>query len=180
MATRWHTTALRLLLLVTLALAGGTSAARGAQSEQGGYAPSFEITGAVRQPCSYELADLQRLPAIDVIHSCINENTHALQSHAYRGVLLWTLLVEAQPALPGDALGGYLAVSASDGFEVVLALAEIDPAYDRREVIVAYERDGTLLDETLGMAMLVVPDDRTCGRDVFWLTRLDLRHLASR
>jgi hypothetical protein len=64
--------------------------AGGAQAAQSGYAPTFEVTGAVARPRSYTLDDLRRLPAIDVIHQGVLGGTHAWQGHAYRGVLLWS------------------------------------------------------------------------------------------
>jgi DMSO/TMAO reductase YedYZ molybdopterin-dependent catalytic subunit len=159
------------------AIAAGTGAA------QSGYVPSFEVAGAVTRPRSYTLADLQQLPAIDVIHHCVLGDTHALQAHAYRGVLLWSLLAEAGIVVPpGPApasLRSYVVAEGSDGFAVLIALAELDPEFNRRDVIVAYERDGQPLDQTLGMAQTIVPTDLTCERDVYHLARLEVRELNS-
>jgi hypothetical protein len=83
---------------------------------------------------------------------------------------------------PGPApasLRSYVSAEGTDGFAVVIALAELDPEFDRREAIVAYERDGQPLDQTLGMAQTIVPSDLTCERDVYHLARLEVRHLDS-
>ena len=150
---------------------------------QNGYAPSFEVAGAVARPRRYTLADLQRLPAIDVIHHCVVGDTHALRAYAYRGVLLWSLLADAGIALPpGPApasLRSYVVAAGSDDYDVLIALAELDPEFNRRDVIVAYARDGELLDETHGMAQVIVPSDLTCERDVYHLARLEVRELNS-
>jgi len=141
------------------------------------------VAGAVARPRSYTLADLQRLPAIEVIHQCVVGGTHTLRVHAYRGVLLWSLLADAGIAVPpGPApasLRSYVVAEGSDGFAVVIALAELDPEFNRREAIVAYERDGQPLDQTLGMAQTIVPSDLNCERDVYHLARLEVRELNS-
>jgi DMSO/TMAO reductase YedYZ molybdopterin-dependent catalytic subunit len=161
--------------------AGGIAV--GGPAAQSGYVPSFEVAGAVARPRSYTLADLQRLPAIDVIHQCVAGDTHSVRSHAYRGVLLWSLLADAGIAVPpGTApasLRSYVVAEGSDGFAVVIALAELDPEFNRRDAIVAYERDGQPLDQTLGMAQTIVPTDLTCERDVYHLARLEVRELNS-
>jgi DMSO/TMAO reductase YedYZ molybdopterin-dependent catalytic subunit len=161
--------------------AGGIAA--GTRVAQSGYTPSFEVAGAVARPRSYTLADLQRLPAIDVIHHCVVGDTHALRAYAYRGVLLWSLLADAGIALPpGPApasLRSYVVAAGSDDYDVLIALAELDSEFNRRDVIVAYARDGELLDETHGMAQMIVPSDLTCERDVYHLARLEVRELNS-
>jgi hypothetical protein len=169
---------------VMLARAGSEAAAQPAAP--GGYAPEFELTGAVHSPRQYLLADLQGRPAVWAAHRCIDSDTGRLRDHAFRGVPLWDLLTEAGIAiptgvsmLPAASLRASLVATGSDGYEAVIALAEIDPAVNGRRAVVAYERDGQLLGEDVGMAMLVLPDDRTCDRDVFWLTRLEVRFIDS-
>jgi DMSO/TMAO reductase YedYZ molybdopterin-dependent catalytic subunit len=167
------------LLLSAVPAAGAAPAA--SPDRQGGYVSSFELTGAVARPRQYTLADLQRLPAIYVASRCLVEGTSQLADHAYKGVPLWTLVAEAQLTIPevkaDPPLRGYVVAIASDGFPAIVPLVEIDPAYNRRDVIVAYERDGQLLDPSLGMAQLVVPGDATCARNVFWLARLEVRYV---
>lgn len=182
----WRGTAWALGLLIGLAGVGwpGSAAAGPASVEQDdGYVPSFEVTGAVARPRRYTLADLERLPAIDVIHQCVVDSTHTMQVHAYRGVLLWSLLTEAGLALPAGpspaSLRSYVVATDPGGWEAMVVLAEIDPLYNRREVIVAYQRDGQLLDASLGMAQLVVPTDFTCERDAYHVARLEVRHSDS-
>ncbi|SRR5579884_1620094 len=174
----------RLALAAVALLAGATAPAAplaAAPAHQSGYVPSFEVAGAVAQPGRYTLADLQRLPAIYVASHCLVEGTSVLDEHAYKGVPLWTLLAAAQPTIPAagadPSLRGYVVATASDGFSAIIPLVEIDPAYNRRDVIVAYERDGELLDPSLGMAQLVVPGDVSCARNVFWLARLEVRYV---
>jgi hypothetical protein len=162
-----------------VALAGPPAAL---MASEGGYSPSFDVTGAVVRPRRYTLADLQSLPPVTVASRCVVEGTSELADHSYKGVLLWTLVAEAQLAIPpadaDPALRGYVFAVATDGFPAILPLVEIDPTYNHRDVIVAYERDGQPLDESLGMAQLVVPDDPSCARNVFWLAHLEVRYVA--
>ena len=150
-------------------------------ASQEGYSPSFDVTGAVVRPRRYALPDLQVLPAVSVTSRCVVEGTAVLADHGYKGVLLWTLVAEAQLAIPqadaDPALRGYVVAIATDGFPAIIPLVEIDPTYNGRDVIVAYERDGQPLDESLGMAQIVVPDDPSCARNVFWLARLEVRYV---
>ena len=168
--------------LVGLPSAGGHPAQAGTLAQQGGYAPSFEVAGAVTRPRTYTLADLQALPAFDVVHQCVNED-QAMERHVYRGVALWSLLADAGLAVPAGrapaSVRSYVVAAGSDGYEAIIALAAIDPAYTQQLALVAYQRDGQPLDQSLGMAQIVLPSDLSCMRDVFWLTRLEVRHIDS-
>jgi hypothetical protein len=55
-------------------------------------------------------------------------------------------------------------IEAADGYRVVFALAEIDPAFATREIILADERDGKLLDAKEGPLRIVAPGDRRPAR----------------
>jgi DMSO/TMAO reductase YedYZ molybdopterin-dependent catalytic subunit len=151
--------------------------------QRGGYVSSLEVAGAVTRPRSYSLEELRALPFVDVTHRCLVGASSRIEDHGYRGVLLWSLLAEAGIERVGgpspQSVRSYVVATASDGFEAIVTLSEIDPLFDRREVVVAYERDGQLLDQSLGMAQLVVPTDTSCERDVFWLMRLEVRHIDS-
>ena len=168
------------VMLVCAVIAAGAATSRPARSRQaGGYSPSFKVAGTVARPAVYTLDALRVLPSVIVAHRCVSETTHKVQDHSYRGVPLWSLIAEARPVdasgEPLDSLVSYLVATASDGFPTIIALAEIDPELNGRRVIVAYERDGELLDESRDMAMLVVPEDASCAREIFWLARLEVR-----
>jgi hypothetical protein len=63
-------------------------------------------------------------------------------------------------------------VTGRDGYTAVLALAEIDPEFEGKQVVLAYRRDGKPID---GNALrLVVPGDRRSGRSVRDVVRIDL------
>ena len=82
----------------------------------------------------------------------------------YAGPRLWDVLarVGATGGAPDDRLHETLTVRGADGYAAPLALAEIDPAFEGKDVILARTRDGA----PLARPRLVVPGDRHPGRDV--------------
>lgn len=94
----------------------------------------------------------------------------------FDGVPLSALLAAAGIPL-GDALRGprmveVLLVSAADGYKVVFALAEIDPAFATRQIILADKRDGKPLDAKQGPFRIVAPGDRRPARWIREVTEL--------
>lgn len=67
-------------------------------------------------------------------------------------------------------------MTATDCYQVVLALAEILPTFGKQQVIVAYALgNGEPLGDDEGMARLVVPGDTAGGRYVSNIGRITLR-----
>jgi hypothetical protein len=62
--------------------------------------------------------------------------------------------------LRGKKLATYLVVEAADGYRVVFALPELDPAYTDKVVLLADRRDGQPLSEKEGKLRIVVPDEK--------------------
>jgi hypothetical protein len=96
----------------------------------------------------------------------------------FEGVPLAALLSSAGIQL-GDKLRGprmteVLLVEAADGYKVVFALAELDPAFATREIILADKRDGKLLDAKEGPLRIVAPGDKRPARWVRQVTVLRL------
>ncbi len=58
-----------------------------------------------------------------------------------------------------------------DGYGVAIAIGEIEPKFEGKQVIVAYQKDGV----TLPSLRLIIPGDAHAGRDVRDLTELTLR-----
>ncbi len=94
----------------------------------------------------------------------------------FEGVPLATLLAGAGVQL-GDKLRGprlteVLMVEAADHYQVVFALAEIDPVFATREIILADKRDGKPLDAKEGPFRIVAPGDKRPARWVRQATAL--------
>ena len=58
----------------------------------------------------------------------------------------------------------YLLVEAADGYRVIFALPELDPAFTERVVLLADHRDGQPLSTAEGPLRLVVPDEKRHAR----------------
>jgi len=148
-----------------------------AAARAGGYAPSFELTGVIERPRTYTLEALRQYApsTLDVVFG----NGNAIERGSFVGVPLWALIREAglkvQPGRKNDVLRKYIVVTGSDGYEAVVALAEILPDLGGQPVLVAYERDGKPLGPDQGMARLVVPRDKRGGRYVSNIVRIELR-----
>jgi hypothetical protein len=151
-------------------LNGGAFA--GSTACRGGYSPRFEITGEVQDSMTFDEESLGALP-----HSI--ENVTFLtktgpQSGSFQGVLLWDLLkkagIKSDPTRNGQFQ--YVEVTATDCFQVVLALGEINPGFGGEQVLVADGENGATLGPDTGFARLIVPGDKFGGRDAFWITSI--------
>jgi hypothetical protein len=106
-------------------------------------------------------------------------NSHTNTSETYSGVLLATLLEKVNAPigkeLRGEAMTSYLIATGSDGYSVVLSLAEVDPSFHAGQVLVADTRDGKPLRKS-GPFQLIVPDDKRPARWVHNLDSISLQH----
>jgi hypothetical protein len=126
-------------------------------------------------PMTLSAADFAKLP----------RHTAALTEHGkqstYEGVLLHDLLAKAGlefgKELKGKQLSSYVAALASDGYEVVYALAEMDDTVVESGIIVADKKDGQLLDTHEGPMRVVVPHDKRPTRSIRMLQEIDVVQL---
>jgi hypothetical protein len=73
---------------------------------------------------------------------------------------------------PNMALG--VIASAPDGYRVLFALTEFDPAFSDRVIILADRRDGKALDSHEGPLRFVVPGDKRHARWIRGVTTLEV------
>ncbi|MNU09270.1 hypothetical protein D3C72_2557340 [compost metagenome] len=66
-------------------------------------------------------------------------------------------------------------VRCSDGYELVFSLAELDPSFTNRVVILADSKDGKPLADGVGPFRLVVPDENKPARSAHEVTNLIIR-----
>jgi hypothetical protein len=96
----------------------------------------------------------------------------------FEGVSLASLLslagVQLGDKLRGSRMTEVLLVEAADGYKVVFALTEVDPAFAMRDIIVANKRDGKALDAKEGPFRIVAPGDKRPPRWVRQVTVLRL------
>ncbi|HSZ63922.1 MAG TPA: molybdopterin-dependent oxidoreductase [Terriglobales bacterium] len=117
-------------------------------------------------------ADVEALPRVKVTTSA------ASSSATFDGVALNSVLEKAGVALgetmKGKRMASYLLAEAADGYRVVFALPEIDPAFGDKRVILAFLKDGKPLDAKEGPYRIVVPDEKRMARWVRQVTTLKI------
>jgi DMSO/TMAO reductase YedYZ molybdopterin-dependent catalytic subunit len=101
----------------------------------------LRIGGDIERPQQWTLDDLATLPRREV-RVQDRDSTEA----TFAGVSLVDLLrltgVPLGAELRGSHMALYLLVEAADGYRVVFALPDLDPAFTDREVLLADRRDG--------------------------------------
>lgn len=105
-------------------------------------------------------------------------NGHTDKDETYSGVALSTLLAMINAPvgkeLHGDALATYLIATGTDGYSVVLSLAEADPSFHDGQILVADVRDGQPLGKN-GPFQLIVAEDKRPSRWVHNLESITLQ-----
>ena len=132
------------------------------------------IEGEVPHAVHLAEADLRHFPRTEERVSF--EGEHGQTTATYTGVRLWTLLEQAEvvgASKPRDRVGRVLIATGRDGYTAALALAEIDPAFENKPVLIAYAANGQPMAD--GALRLLVPGDRRGGRSVRDLVRIAVR-----
>jgi hypothetical protein len=112
-------------------------------------------------------------------HITVNVRDHD-KAVQFEGVPLATVLsmagIQLGDTLRGPRMSDVLVVEATDGYRVVFALAETDPAFATREVILGDKRDGKTLDAKEGPLRIVVPGDKRPAR---WVRQVVTLRIAA-
>lgn len=159
-------------------LAPGIAPAAGPSTE-------FALTGgAIVDPATYRLADLQALPAITQTVSYTAGGVP--QTRTYTGASLWGIMSAAgivnNPAVNNDVLNKYVLATGSDGYKTVFSLGELNPVFGNRPDLVAYAETNGGVSAPLGadgFARITSPGDVRGGRYVSNLVSLDVRSAGS-
>ena len=117
-------------------------------------------------------ADIEALPHIKVATLVSGTPT------TFEGVPVKAVLEKAGvgfgEALKGKRLVSCLLVEAADGYRVVIALPELDPAFTDKQIVLAFLKDGKPLDEKEGPYRIVIPDEKRMARWVRQVTTLKI------
>lgn len=126
-------------------------------------------------PATIAAVDFAKLPRQSAVL-----NDHGKQI-SYEGALLHDVLaqggIDFGKGLRGKQLSSYVAALGSDGYEVVYALAELDPTVTDSGIIVADRRDGQPLAANEGPFRVIVPHDRRPTRSLKLLQEIDVVQL---
>jgi hypothetical protein len=122
----------------------------------GGVSTSVQLSGAVTNPGSYNLAALQGLPSV----------TETIGTDMYTGVPLWTFLDPSN----SNSTNQLVVVQGTDGLEVVLSLAELDPSLggNPNDLLPYADNSGAFPGD--GLARTIFPTDNAHGR---WVSNVD-------
>jgi hypothetical protein len=131
----------------------------------------------VKTPLTLTKVDLQSMP-----RTSVTLDDHG-KKQVYGGVLVSEILTRAGGPIGAELKGGglatYVLASASDGYQVLFSIGELDPAVSGSEIIVADTVDGGPLSETQGPMRIVVPRDKRGARSVRMLQRLEVVRLPA-
>ena len=135
---------------------------------------TVKVEGEVLKTLSLTLSDFAKLPHAEAI---MKDRDGQLQH--YSGVPVFELLkmagVTLGKELKGENLTKYMLVRSSDGYEVVFSLAELDPVFTNRVIILADQKEGKPLADRVGPFRLVVPDENRPARSVLEVSNLIIR-----
>ncbi len=152
----------RLLLLAVVMLPGTASAANQAPSSG---SSGLAIISPAGRLVTLTVAQLRAMPAVTV--NADFGTDHGPFKAVFSGPLLWVVLQDAaavDPKQPKLAVQGSILITGSDGYSALLALSEIAPLFEGKQVILATAMNG----KRLGAQHLriVVPGDVKGGRSV--------------
>jgi hypothetical protein len=124
-----------------------------------------------------DAAALAHMPSVQVHVSFLTE--HGAETADYAGATLWSVLQQSgliTSTNPRDREKQAIVVTGRDGYAVVLAMAEIDPAFEGKQIVLADQVDGHPISG--GELRLVVPSDRRGGRSVRDVVRIEVRNVV--
>ena len=131
----------------------------------------IQVSGEVSHPLALSAADLAKLK-----HQTVRAKRHDGVESQFEGVPLVDILAKAGVPvgndLRGPAMALYLVVEASDGYRAAFALAELDPAFTDRVILLADRRDGQPLSARDGPLQIVVPGEKKHARWVRQVIKL--------
>lgn len=140
-----------------------------------GQSATFEVQVEGHPSITFGAGDLAKLP----------QHTIQVKEHnktiSYTGVLIHDVLLKAgapmDAQLRGKALSNYVLATARDGYAVVYALPEFDPAFIDAQPLIAGQADGQPLTENQGPWRIVMPQDKKPARSLRMLQRIEVVQL---
>jgi hypothetical protein len=133
-------------------------------------AQTLQIIDAEGHATTLTATQLANLP-----HVTVDARDHETPVR-FEGIPLATVLstagIQFGDTMRGRRMTEVLLVEAEDAYKVVFALAELDPAFATREIILADKRDGKPLDKREGPFRVVASGDKRPARWARQITTL--------
>ncbi len=162
-------------LLVVVPAVEVRAAAPQATSKEAVAPAVLRLEGAVPTPLTLTAEELDKMPRATATLTADGTTT------TYEGVLLYDLLVKAGwqfgRGMTGKGMASYVVVTARDGYQVVFALAELDPMFAGEKVIIADKADGAALPGPELPFRVVAPGDKMHARSIYSLVKIEVVRL---
>lgn len=133
-----------------------------------------KITGEVKTQVNLSPLSIDKMKKTQ-----ITAKDHHEKEHVYSGVELYVFLKQAGvtlwPELKGRNLSKYLLVKASDGYQVVFSLAEADPEFSDKKILLANRKDGALLGPDEGPFHLIIEGEKRKPRFIRQVIRIEVK-----
>lgn len=132
------------------------------------------ISGEVTKPVTLQATDLKAMP-----HTDVTGTDHDGKEHRYSGVPISDLLKRAGTTLGGELRGKnltkYVVVKATDGYQVLFTLPELDPEFATRTILLADSVDGAPFPAGIGPYRVIVPGEKKPARWVREVNAIEVR-----
>lgn len=125
----------------------------------------IQIVGDIQYPRVITLKDLEHMQHTSLTMRVVDPDGKR-RLHIFTGVLLRDLVNQAVPTAPGGSTAStsaYALVEGANGDSAIVAFPEFEARFDNKQILVAYEIDGSPLSGQ-NIGELVVPEDQTNGR----------------
>jgi DMSO/TMAO reductase YedYZ molybdopterin-dependent catalytic subunit len=154
------------VLLLSLCLFSGMAAAQPAQAPAPipAEAVLLTVTGAGGTALRLTAADLAKLP-----RRTVRAADRGQEAASFEGIPLGELARLAGAPLGdavkhGDAPNWYVVVESKDGYHTLFALAELDPAFQDKGIILVDRKEGKPLGDDEGPLRIVAPGEKRHAR----------------
>jgi hypothetical protein len=135
----------------------------------------LRVEGAVKTPLALTAEDLAHMPRATA------QFEHDGETATYEGVLLYDIMLKAGipfgKDMTGKPMASYILATARDGYQVVFAIPEIDPAFEGARVLIADKRDGGALQPVQRPLQMIAPHDKLHARSVYSLVKIEVIRL---
>jgi len=137
------------------------------------FAQSINITGDGITPMTLtkgQFADMKQV--------VVMAKAHDGAVHRYSGITIASLLNQVgillNDSTKKQTINSYLVVTAADGYKAIYTLAEIDPEFSIRPIILADRADKKPLTTTDGLWQIIVPGEKKYARWVRQVTGIQV------
>ena len=172
----WSVGSLAALLFFFAALAASPSVSAAQESSTAPNDATLRITGKLGHPLVLHEVVLHEADLATLSRQTVHVVDDKGAAVTYEGVPVAELLRRADAPLGKQLRGSrmklYVVVEAADGYRAVFALAEFDPDFTDRVILLADRRDGHPLSSKEGPFRIVVPGEKRHARWVREVTAL--------